>query len=467
MSDIDIAQMEENTRRFVIFLNNVERKKEQIIKKLERTRDVEPALRNLNIMTRLLKHEIHVLKIVRGELDSIGVYRLQLSDNARYQHHFKFLDNIIRQIDRIKDAVNSELSRLEGESKYIDAIFDRLLGKKDRFYFIFGDARAKRQIKKITRNLKRGLRLDEKLAREDVYQILNSFLKLSQNEGRNRMIRAANYFIPKVAAAVVVFAIALGVREASSTMSNSATKNQQVTQQQTKEALQLLKGAQIRMPQATTEPAKITTQPAQAKLNIPAPDYNFSFLISDAEFNAYNFMNQKQIQKFLEDMGSVLKDPVKSEKSVLTPSEVIAKACQKYSINPLIILTKLQVEQSLISASSASQEQLDWALGYGATDRGTISKFKGFEKQINEAAKRLRALFREGEQNKYPFTFTGVNYNGKHGGPKTQVVKNSATYALYRYTPHTYDFYLKKQYKRIGGGNHLFLEVYAKYRKMI
>lgn len=68
---------------------------------------------------------------------------------------------------------------------------------------------------------------------------------------------------------------------------------------------------------------------------------------------------------------------------------------------------------------------------------------KGFINQVTNGAELLRKLFDQAEKEK----FTLKNIDGK-----TLIVKNSATYSLYRYTPHL-------------AGARLFFDIYHSFFK--
>jgi trimeric autotransporter adhesin len=168
---------------------------------------------------------------------------------------------------------------------------------------------------------------------------------------------------------------------------------------------------------------------------------DYSNIISDSAFTDKNSMSAQEIQSFLEKKGSILSKEYNGQ----MPSQLIYDTAQKYGISPKVLLTRLQVEKSLISKGSASKNTLDWALGVGCYDNGTkISKYKGFENQIAGAAQTYVKWFNDG-QNK--------------GGSVTQSIdgrkltsKNAATYSTYKYTPHY-------------GGAKLFRDVYMGYFK--
>lgn len=113
------------------------------------------------------------------------------------------------------------------------------------------------------------------------------------------------------------------------------------------------------------------------------------------------------------------------------PAEVIYQSAKDNGINPKILLTKLQAEQGLITGNKSTHptpSQLDNAMGVGILDDGSIlQQYQGFIKQVHGAAAILRKHFDQAEKER----FTLPDIDGK-----TLVVKNSATYSLYRYTPH-------------------------------
>lgn len=167
------------------------------------------------------------------------------------------------------------------------------------------------------------------------------------------------------------------------------------------------------------------------------------YLISDNTLTNTGTMSVAEIQKFLESKNSVLAKPYRGS----TPAQMIYDGCKKHGINPQVILTRLQCEQGLISKTSATQHQLDWAIGVGAYDSGNWNqKFKGLDKQIEYAAQTYRrhydaakAKLDKGE--KVTMTIDGQQVT----------VKNAATYSFYKYCPHFQ-------------GNKLFFDVWRGYR---
>lgn len=85
--------------------------------------------------------------------------------------------------------------------------------------------------------------------------------------------------------------------------------------------------------------------------------------------------------------------------------------------------------------------------GFAYNDGGNkASKSSNFLYQPDKGAELLKDLYQEGQRLTFP---RQMKVNDGH---KTITVRNAATYALMRYTPHTTDTKLS----RVGGGNSLF-----------
>jgi len=203
-----------------------------------------------------------------------------------------------------------------------------------------------------------------------------------------------------------------------------------------------------------------------------AATFNPALVISDDNFRAYDSMSQSDIQAFLNSspvLASYQATDFPSGKKMLA-SAIIYNAAQKFHVNPRVILTLLQKEQSLLTRSKSSlitkgHVTLDWALGMGCPDvnlkvpstyAGCLGskchskapgdnrypEYRGFGKQIWAASWSLDAY---GEKDK---TRPGWH----HTGPKTESanwavgttmtvgtvklkIMNLATFKLYTYNP--------------------------------
>lgn len=197
--------------------------------------------------------------------------------------------------------------------------------------------------------------------------------------------------------------------------------------------------------------------------------------------------DQEFLKKLKEPVDVTLKqgldDPNPSLGRLRTAAEIIYDAAEASQLNPQIILVTLQKEQSLITGSFSSdsvlQRRLDRALGYACPDSGTCGDlFLGFYFQLfgnfdnggNRYLGALKSLSKsfytevngqvvgrgpsvDSQNRAYGSaprvrtarvgdTIEVENTQGPpYNAPATQMVtlKNSATAALYRYTPHVYN----------------------------
>lgn len=220
--------------------------------------------------------------------------------------------------------------------------------------------------------------------------------------------------------------------------------------------------------------------------------FNPNKLIDDKVFsNSSAYGSADDIQKFLDSKGSVLanttntfisqlkepseeslkntlEDPHPNLTKKRSAAELIFDAAKSSGINPQVILVTLNKEQSLITGrQNATPEQLqralDFSLGFGCPDSqpcGAIYKgfyfqlFGGVDGENNRylgAAKSLmksfstsggRGPYYNGSISKVGDTITLPNTVGNYEGVEANqsvTLSNSATAALYRYTPHVYN----------------------------
>jgi len=169
--------------------------------------------------------------------------------------------------------------------------------------------------------------------------------------------------------------------------------------------------------------------------------FRSDYLISDFDFSNNASMSQQDIQNFLDKQFSPLRlytdtNPNSGEKE--WSWQIIKDAADRYKINPQILITLLQKEQSLIIGSPFNfSTRLNWAMGYAVCDNCSMSdpliqKYKGFANQVLYAAKRLRQCL--DEPNKFRISANNsFNIDGQSLTPA-----NQATACLYNYTPHVH-----------------------------
>ncbi|HLD21712.1 MAG TPA: hypothetical protein VJB65_02330 [Patescibacteria group bacterium] len=127
--------------------------------------------------------------------------------------------------------------------------------------------------------------------------------------------------------------------------------------------------------------------------------YAFTFtkntIITDAEAENSTYLSVEGIQAFLTEKGSVLAryHTTDIDGVVRSAAEIIHKASQQYSLNPLFFLVMGQKESGAITNAQLTHSIKDWWLGYGRCDgcsASTAAPYKGFTKQIYSAGNRIR-----------------------------------------------------------------------------
>jgi hypothetical protein len=182
--------------------------------------------------------------------------------------------------------------------------------------------------------------------------------------------------------------------------------------------------------------------------NIPKFDRNF--VISNQTFSSTRvFPTEASVQSYLERTGSPLKNFVTEGKpaSYWIFSAARGASSSKFgvvpNINPALILTFLEKEQSLISLKNYDpyqdpERRIKFAMGYGCPDGAACdTKYNGFANQVNWAAYQLQFNYNNSVSGKFVLPYKVENtittldeYN--------VFLSNEATAAIYRYTPHVY-----------------------------
>ena len=120
-----------------------------------------------------------------------------------------------------------------------------------------------------------------------------------------------------------------------------------------------------------------------------------------------------------------------------TAARVIFEASRDFQINPQVLITLIEKEQSLVTDTWPNHIQYRSATGFGCPDTAACdSKYYGFRNQVRNAARLFRDVLDGGYTN-YPVGENFIYYNPNFacGGSKVNI-ENLATSALYRYTPY-------------------------------
>jgi D-alanyl-D-alanine endopeptidase (penicillin-binding protein 7) len=162
------------------------------------------------------------------------------------------------------------------------------------------------------------------------------------------------------------------------------------------------------------------------------------FIISDQEMQSYTNWTRNDVQAFLDNKGSYLKNYQASDVSG-TPkfaADIIYDAAARYQINPKFLLVTLQKEQSLITDDSPTDKQLNWATGYAVCDSCSmddprIQKYKGFGAQVDSAAGVMRWYYQNSNRDYIKKKDVPISIDNQNITPQSW-----ATAFLYTYTPH-------------------------------
>ena len=174
---------------------------------------------------------------------------------------------------------------------------------------------------------------------------------------------------------------------------------------------------------------------ADGKVDGLVERFDPSWLMGDAFFTNTHALTESALQAFFEQtpygerswLADALIDGVPASRRLLDVALDVG-------INPILLLSRMQVEQSLISRSARPSEQkLNSAFGCGCPDnRACYTTYQGFSKQLACAGDTLRKLYNDSE------TGVGLWVAGKSRRTlEGELVRpgNHATAALYAYTP--------------------------------
>lgn len=160
-----------------------------------------------------------------------------------------------------------------------------------------------------------------------------------------------------------------------------------------------------------------------------------NWLMGDNFFTNHNALSAEGLQAFFENtpyghrswMADYQMDGVKI-------SQKIIEIAHEVQLNPILLLTRMQVEQGLVSRESMpSTSSLNSALGCGCPDnQSCYQSFKGFDKQLECAGATLRRLFDDSSKAQ---GIWNAGQNRKTLDNLGIQPANHATAALYAYTP--------------------------------
>ena len=188
-------------------------------------------------------------------------------------------------------------------------------------------------------------------------------------------------------------------------------------------------------------------------------DFNPGNIISDGAFFNGNALSERQVQTILDQQGAActgakcLKTMTFATRSQAadeycrayegkereSAAAIIYKAGNACGISQKVLLTVLQKEQHLLTATDPSDFQFKSAMGLSCPDDANCdAKYAGFFNQVYGAAKRYQYYVRHESQYAYHAgSLNYVRYNPDAGcGGSDVYIENKATALLYIYTPY-------------------------------
>lgn len=188
-------------------------------------------------------------------------------------------------------------------------------------------------------------------------------------------------------------------------------------------------------------------------------DFNPGNIISDGAFFNGNALSEQQVQTILDQQGVACNgEHCLKSMTFATQSQAADEYCQAYKggqnesaaaiiykagnacgISQKVLLTVLQKEQHLLTATNPSDFQFKSAMGLSCPDDASCDpKYAGFFNQVYGAAKRYQYYVRnESQYNYHAGTLNYVQYNPDETcGGSNVYIENKATALLYIYTPY-------------------------------
>lgn len=200
----------------------------------------------------------------------------------------------------------------------------------------------------------------------------------------------------------------------------------------------------------------------------PLSAYAWTFdpnnIITDAELRDKDSLSQSAIGVFLNREGSALRNYAQNVNGTnKTASEIIWEVSQAYNISPKFLLTTLEKEKGLIQKSTATDKDLDWAMGYSCFSSKCNDKYKGFLNQVESAAITQNIYYEKASSFQFQPNISATTKDGYAITPRNQATAN-----LYIYTPYigyAPDYGYTNIEKTVGrfGANHLFWQIWTRY----
>lgn len=160
-------------------------------------------------------------------------------------------------------------------------------------------------------------------------------------------------------------------------------------------------------------------------------------VLDDTSMRDAEAMTVADVQKFLEKTPWGKRSALASYKeNGKSAAEIMVAAATTHGINPLEMLVRVQMEQGLVSKTTATPASIAIAFGCGCPHSSVCSdKYRGFANQADCAAGTLSRSIARAQTSAGTTTGWARNKTKTTEDGMTIVPKNAATAALYTYTP--------------------------------
>ena len=186
-----------------------------------------------------------------------------------------------------------------------------------------------------------------------------------------------------------------------------------------------------------------------------AQEYDFDpgDIISDGQFFNEDAMSRAEVQSFLESQGGSIASMTFDTETMPadeyctayqgakgeSAAAIIDKSARACGISQKVLLTVLQKEQHLVTATDPSDFQLKSAMGLSCPDDASCDpKYAGFFRQVYGAANRYQYYTKH--EDRYGYHAGQLNTIQYHPntacGASEVYIRNKATALLYIYTPY-------------------------------
>lgn len=187
--------------------------------------------------------------------------------------------------------------------------------------------------------------------------------------------------------------------------------------------------------------------------------FNPDYIFSDDEYLDSNSMSAGYIQEFLKAKGSGLASiTVNVFGKMKKVADIFFEAATTYKVSQKLLIVTAQKEQSAITDSNLTQDQVDKLMGYGIYPGNDYDEYLGVYNQITYAAKQFRKYYDWPE-----------NYQWQQGKTKTTndgievTPQNKASAGLYNYTPYAGAEAGTSIDEEGNGGNFLFWKIWQSW----